>query len=198
VIPRFDLSDLDSIEDLPRRLNGRLRKKGEENMKSCLVILSCCILMALAGSAVWAQEQPTLGQTEEANFKAYVELLRKDLNKDKVSILTEMMDLSPEEAAKFWPLYNSYDQELTKLRDQRVAFIRMYAENIGSLTDEKVTQIVNGLLDMESNRIQLRKKYFQTVSKALSAKLAARFVQVESQIEKLVDLQIAASLPVVE
>jgi len=167
-------------------------------MKSCLLILFFCVLLALAGSPVLAQERPTPGETQEANFKAYVELLRKDLNKDKVSILTEMMDLGPEEAAKFWPVYNTYDKELTKLRDERVAFIRMYAENYSSLSDEKVTQIANGLLDLEIRRIQLRKQYFKTMSQTLSAKLAARFVQIESQIEKLVDLQIASSLPIVE
>lgn len=167
-------------------------------MKSCLLLLFFCVLLAVAGSPVLAQEKPTLGETQEANFKAYVELLRSDLNKDKVSILTEMLDLNSEEAAKFWPVYNAYDKELTKLRDERVAFIRMYAENYGALTDEKVIQIVNGMLDLESRRVQLRKQYFQSIRKTLSTKLAARFLQIESQIEKLVDLQIASSLPIVE
>jgi hypothetical protein len=167
-------------------------------MRSCLLILFFCVLLAVAGSPVLAQQKLTPGETQEANVKAYVELLRKDLKKDKVSILTEMMELSPDEAAKFWPLYNTYDKELTKLGDERVAFIRMYAENYASLSDEKVTQIANGLLDLEIRRIQLRKQYFQTMSNTLSTKLAARFVQIESQIEKLVDLQIASSLPIVE
>jgi hypothetical protein len=167
-------------------------------MKSWLLIPLICVLLAMAGSPAFAQKKPTPGDTQKANIKAYVELLRKDLKKDKVSILTEMMELSPEEAAKFWPEYNAYDKELTKLGDERVAFIRMYAENYGSLSDEKVTQIATGLLDLEIRRVQLRKQYFQTMSKALSAKLAARFVQIESQIEKLVDLQIASSLPIVE
>jgi hypothetical protein len=36
------------------------------------------------------------------------------------------------------------------------------------------------------------------MSKALSVRLAARFLQIETQIEKIVDLQVASSLPVVE
>ena len=167
-------------------------------MKSCLLFLFACLTLALSGSAVLAQEKPTLGETQEANFKAYVELLRRDLNKDKVSILTEMMDLSSDEAAKFWPAYNAYDKELTKLRDERIAFIRMYAENYGILTDEKVVQIVNGMIDLEIRRAQIRKQHFQSMRKTLPTKLVARFLQIESQIEKLVDLQIASSLPIVE
>ncbi len=73
--------------------NAKPRTKGRTTTKSCLLIMFLCGLIDLAGSPVLAQERPTPGETQEANFKAYVELLHKDLNKDKVSILTEMMEL---------------------------------------------------------------------------------------------------------
>ena len=152
----------------------------------------------MVSATAFAQDEPLAAQTEEANLKAYVELLRKDLKKDKVVILTDLMQLSPEESAKFWPVYNEYDKALTKLADERIAFIRMYAENYGSLTDQKVTQIATGLLDVDARRNQLKKQYFQRMSQTVSVKQAARFLQIENQIEKLVDLQIAASLPIVE
>ena len=167
-------------------------------LKRIPVILSCLCLMALAGLLVLAQAPPTAEETKEANLKTYVDLLRKDLKRDKVAILTELMELSPEEAAKFWPVYNEYDKALTKLGDERIAFVRMYAENYGLLTDQKVTQIATGLLDLEGRRNQLEKQYFQRMSQAMSPKLAARFLQIEDQIEKIIDLQIASILPVVE
>jgi hypothetical protein len=74
----------------------------------------------------------------------------------------------------------------------------MYAENYGSLTDLKVTQIATGLLDVEERRTQLKREYFQRMSQTVSVKQAARFLQIETQIEKLVDLQVAAMLPIVE
>jgi len=74
----------------------------------------------------------------------------------------------------------------------------MYGENQDQLTDQKATQIAMGMLDLEGRRNQLKKDYFQRMSQALSGKLAARFLQIESQIERVLDLQIAASLPVVE
>ena len=95
-------------------------------------------------------------------------------------------------------MYNQYDQELTKLGDERIAFIRMYAENYGTLTDQKVTQIANGLLDVEGRRNALKKKYFQKMSQVLNPKQATKFLQIERQILLLLDLQVAASLPIVE
>ena len=150
------------------------------------------------GAAAFAQQTPTDEQNREANLKAYVDLMRKDVKKEKVAILTELMGLSPEEASKFWPVYNQYDKELTKLGDERIAFLRMYAENLGSLTDQKVTQIATGLLDVQGRRNALAKKYFQQMSQTLNPKLAARFLQVENQLLLILDLQISASLPVVE
>src|SRR5512136_983467 len=155
--------------------------------------------LAVGGAATaFAQDAPSSADTKEANLKAYVDLLRKDLKKDKVAILTELMQLDPEESAKFWPVYNEYDKALTKLGDERIAFIRMWAENYDSLSDQKITQIATGLLDVEGRRNQLKKEYFKRMSQTVSVKQAARFLQIENQIEKLVDLQIAASLPIVE
>jgi len=156
-----------------------------------LLVLVCC-------ATTMAQKPISTQKTRDANLKEYVELLRRDLKKDKVAILTQMMQLEPSEAAGFWPVYNEYDKSLTKLGDEKVALIRMYAENYGSLSDQKVTEIAMGLLDVEGKRNQLKKEYFQKISQALSPKIAARFLQIESQLEKLVDLQIASSLPIVE
>ena len=165
--------------------------------RTAMFLVCIAIALGFPGLAA-AQAPPSASETKEANLKAYIDLLRADLKKDKVTILTEMMGLSPEEAAKFWPVYNDYDRELTKLGDERIAFIRMYSENYASLQDQKVSQIVNGLLDVEGRRAQLKKTYFQKVSQSVSPKVAARFIQIENQIEKIVDLQIASSLPIVE
>ena len=175
-----------------------LRRKGEKTLKRLLLTLIAVWLSVMMSAAVFAQDVPSAAQTREANLKAYVEMLRKDLNKNKVAILTELMQLTPEESAKLWPVYNEYDKALTKLKDERIAFIRIWAENFDSLSDEKATGIVTGLLDVEGRRNQLKKDYFQRMSRSVSVKQAARFLQIENQIEKLVDLQIAASLPIVE
>jgi hypothetical protein len=145
-----------------------------------------------------AQQAATAQQTREANLKAYVGMLRSDLKKGKVTILTELMGLSPDQAAKFLPIYNEYDKSLTKLADERLAFIRMYAENYESLSNETAAKIAMGSLDIQSRRVDLQKQTFQRISQALTAKDAARWLQIEMQIEKLVDLQILASLPIVD
>lgn len=154
-------------------------------------------IFALACGLALAQT-PTPQQTREANVKAYISMMRKDFKKDKVAILTELMALGPEDSAKFWPVYNEYDKALTKLADERVAFIRMYSDNYAAMTGETATKIAMGLMDVEARRLEVRKEYFQRLSKTLTPIEAARWLQIEAQIERLVDLQILASLPIIE
>jgi hypothetical protein len=157
------------------------------------------VVLCLVSATFMAGQQPVAANSgQDANLKAYVDLLRKDLKKDKVAILTEMMELSPEDASKFWPVYGEYDKELTQLGDTRIAFIRMYAENFHALTNQKVTEIAEGLIEVDARRNALTKRYFQKMSQALNPKLAAKFLQVDHQILLILDLQIASSLPVVE
>jgi hypothetical protein len=120
------------------------------------------------------------------------------MKKEKVSILTQMMQLGPAESAKFWPIYNEYDQALTKLADERVALVRTYADKYSSLDNATATKIAMGSMDVETRRIDLRRQYFQRLSQALNPKDAAKWLQIESQIEKVVDLQILSSLPIVQ
>ncbi len=156
-------------------------------------------IAAMAISPMLFAQSPAGGEDgKETNIQAYISLLRKDVKKDKVAVLTEIMDFSPEDASKFWPIYSAYDKELTKLGDEKLALFRRYIESYVTLTDQQATQIVNGLHDVEVRNLALRKKYFGLVSQALGARTAARFLQVEHQLMLILDLQVAASLPIVD
>jgi hypothetical protein len=134
----------------------------------------------------------------DANLRAYVELIRSDIRSEKVAILTEMMDFTEAEDAAFWPVYRQYDVELSALNDQRVKLIADYSKNYDSMTDAAADRIATGALDFEAKRVALKAKYFEKMKTVLPAKKAAKFLQIENQLLMLIDLQISASLPIVE
>jgi hypothetical protein len=156
------------------------------------------LVLAFTIFPVAAQEPPTMQQTEEANLNEYITLLRSDVAHAKAAILNDLMDLTPEEAVQFWPIYNQYNQTLSSINDERLAAIEMYARDYANLTNAQVTQIANTLLEGDSRRTELKKQTFERLSQATSPLLAARFLQIENQLEKIIDLQIAAHLPIVE
>jgi hypothetical protein len=79
-----------------------------------------------------------------------------------------------------------------------VALIKLYSDSYGSMTDQVATKLANGALDLDAKRNDLKRQYFQKFSQTLNPRIGARFLQIENQLEKIIDLQIASSLPVIE
>jgi hypothetical protein len=145
-----------------------------------------------------AAKPATASDTRDVNLRAYVELLRSDLRSQKVAIVAEMMDFTEQEDVKFWPIYREYEVELAKINDDRIALIQEYAKNYEQLTDAVADRIARGALDLEARRSALKLKYYDRLKTALTAKTAARFLQVENQLLLILDLQVSAALPVVK
>jgi hypothetical protein len=163
-------------------------------------LLACALLVGAApASAQPATRDAVRGDaTRDANLRAYIDLLRSDLRAQRVAIITELMRFTDEEDARFWPIYRNYERDLSAINDDRIALIKDYAANYERLTNEVADKLARGALDLEGRRHALQVQYYDRLASAISAKTAARFLQVEHQILLLLDLQIAASLPVVE
>jgi hypothetical protein len=135
---------------------------------------------------------------QKENTEAYIELLRQDVRQQKAEMMGAVMVLSAQDAAKFWPLYNEYDAQLTKLNDLRIENIKEYARNYVEMTDEKADELIQKSLTYQKQRAELLAQTYDKVKQALGAVTAARFVQVEHQLLLIIDLQITSSLPIVE
>jgi hypothetical protein len=150
-------------------------------------------VFAISSSGVALAQEPTVAELNEM-----IELARVDLKKQRVKVVGDAMEFSGDEAAAFWPIYKEYEAEFTKQGDARLAMIKDYAETASTMTDEKATELAMRALDLEAERTTLKRSYFEKIAKAMSPIVAARFIQVENQLEALIDLQIAAQVPLVE
>ena len=137
-------------------------------------------------------------EARERNLNAYVELLRSDLRAQKVAVITELMQLTETEDKAFWPIYREYDFELSKVNDERIAGIETYAKSYLHLSPALANELAMKALDVEARRTALKKTYYTKLAAAVSPLTAAKALQMENQIQLIVDLQIAASLPVLK
>ena len=137
-------------------------------------------------------------ESKELNTEAYIQLLRSDLKTSKRTLIKESMQLADKQAEAFWPLYNQYDVEQSKLGDQKLALIQQYAANFLTMNDQKADELAHMAMDLEDQRLALRKKYYELMKKSLPAVIVTRFFQIENQIQLVVDLQIASNLPIIE
>jgi hypothetical protein len=177
-------------------------------------------MKTLAFAALWTLllTAPTFGQTSakpvspaaaglgkvegssnvDRNIRAYIELLRSDLKSSKSQIMGEVMQLNTDQATKFWPIYKEFESDYAGVGDRIVGVVTKYADEVDSMTDAKANQLGEQVLSIEQQRNELKKKYYDRVKEALGGIIAMRFLQVENQLERIVDLQIAAGLPIVE
>ena len=66
------------------------------------------------------------------------------------------------------------------------------------MTDQKAEELIARALEFQTKRLELKRQFFPKFAQALSPKIAAKFFQVENQLQLILDLQISAELPIVE
>src|SRR6266513_4954551 len=178
---------------------GRLERCSGMKSARTVMFIAIVALAAVAASIGRAQEESC--DAREQNFRAYVTLLRTDIKaerKDIINAINAIMQFNDSDATKFWPIFQQYDAELTTIGDGRMKLIVDYARNYENLTNEQADALMSKAFDLEVQRAMLKKKYFDKMKAQLSATQAAKFFLVENQIQHIIDLQISASLPVVQ
>ena len=132
------------------------------------------------------------------DMERYLELLRMDIETEKVRIITEAMNFNDEESVKFWPLFREYEFEMAKLNDEVIRIIKYYSDNYQTMVDKRARELMNMSFDVNEKKSKLRREYFMKFDKMLGATKAARFIQVERQLDQLITLQVSVRLPLIK
>ena len=157
-------------------------------------------VLLLAGSTALAQTAaPPAAKpaSKKTNIDQDIKLLRKDVRAEKSKVMLNALQLNADQTQKFMPIYKSYEAELRKLNDLREANIREYAANYSNMTDLKADELVNQGISYYKKRADLIANYYDKIRAALGTGTAARFVQVESMLDNLIDLQIQSNMPLI-
>ena len=128
----------------------------------------------------------------------YIELMKTDIKARKMELVDEFMNLSTAQAKKFWPVHKKYQKELSKLNERELFLIKKYADNVDQMTSDVAKEIAYEAFELDIARGYLKKKYYREFAFATDGITAARFFQIENQLALLVELQIAAVLPLME
>jgi hypothetical protein len=161
-----------------------------------LVIVLLLILRANAQGTFTPRGKQSSAENNAG--ETYAQLFRADIRKQKSSVMERSMLLEPDQAAKFWPIYREYEAELSRSGDEILALVQKFADNYANMSGGVADELAAKSLSIERERNELKSKYYQRFRKALGPKIAARFLQVESQLLKLLDLQLASSLQLIQ
>ena len=137
-----------------------------------------------------AAKSSTADDASQPNPDDFIELLRKDVRSQKKQIIAENMDLSDSEAEKFWPVYDRYAAELSRIYDTKVALLNDYAENYRTMTGEQAENYIRKRAEVEQSIMQLRLKYLPAFRKVLSGRETALFYQLDWRLGLAIDVEL--------
>jgi hypothetical protein len=130
-----------------------------------------------------------------AQAKDDFELSRDVLQAERKLLVSRALELSDAEAAAFWRVYDKYAVDQRALNDRLVKVIESFAADYDTLTDERAEELLEDSLSIREDRNQLRRSYLKRFSKTLAGKKLARFYQIDSKIDALLDAKIAQAIP---
>ena len=102
---------------------------------------------------------------------------RGKLEKLKIAFITEKLNLSPETAKEFWPVYNEYDNA------KQILFRKYKRKAAGQNLS---MQDIEHRMEREKEFLDLRKKYITRLGKILTPVQIADLKRSERQFKKLV------------
>ena len=149
--------------------------------------------MALAGLLTAPPAQAQAGQPSSGHDQ--LELSRANIQTRRQEIVQQLMELTPAESEKFWPIYREFRNEVAKQGDERVDWTERFANQASTMSDDQSKKLLDDWFKLREKQIDLQKKYAGKFRKAVPGAKVVRFYQVENALNTVVSAGLQAALP---
>jgi Spy/CpxP family protein refolding chaperone len=169
------------------------------NQKKCLVMTLMLVAFASVNSLSAQNSSPSkngaaknsvANDASQPGADDFIDLLRKDVRSQKKQIIAANMDLTDAEAEKFWPVYDRYAGDLSRIYDTKIALLKDYADNYSTMTGEQAENYIRKRAEVEQAIMQLRLKYMPAFRKVLSGRETALFYQLDWRLGLAIDAEL--------
>jgi hypothetical protein len=163
-----------------------------------LLLGALALPIGIANARATNHHAAASAQNTQAATDQDIALLRQDIRGKKKQLVAANLTLTPDEATKFWPVYDQYTADLVKINDHKYALIKEYANGYGTITDAQATDLITRALGTDDEVAKLRIRYVPIFNKAVSGKKTATFFQIDRRLQAMIDLQLMANLPLLQ
>jgi hypothetical protein len=116
----------------------------------------------------------------------------------KKELIKDSMQLTEEEGAVFWPLYDDYEKKAMQIFNRRTAHIRKYNQEHKNMSDEMAKSLMRDYLQIEADALKSKRALVSKFSKKLPLKTVYQLFVFEELLEAGYFSQIAENLPQLE
>lgn len=101
----------------------------------------------------------------------------------KIGMITNRLNLTPEQSTQFWAVYNDFDN---RRRDNRKLIRRLVDEaSSTTTTDDKILSAHREILSIKEKEVDLEKEYFGKFLKAINIRQYAELHKAERDFNQL-------------
>jgi hypothetical protein len=131
--------------------------------------------------------------------KEDIEMIQAIYGKDKKAIVADFIMPADEEKSKsFWSIYDAYETERKALGQKRIALLEKYVNAYSGLDDKSTDEIMTQTMTMQKQVDALIVTYYGKIKKAVGAKQAAQFYQLESYLLSATRIYILGNIPFID
>ena len=104
----------------------------------------------------------------------------------KVAYITEQLELTTDEAQKFWPIYNTFDENQSELRHEKMRAIldRFKPGNVEKLSEKDASNSLIQMEKIEEDLFNLKKKFIKDLQGVISAKKIIKLKKAEEDFNR--------------
>ncbi len=104
----------------------------------------------------------------------------------KIAYITDELQLTTEEATKFWPLFNAYEEKQKKFRKERIRSYMDQNDNgdIDKMTEKEASSVLIEIENYEEDAFQNRKKFVASLKTILPATKILKLKKAEEGFNK--------------
>ena len=104
----------------------------------------------------------------------------------KVAYITEQLELTTDEAQKFWPIYNAFDEKQSELRHEKMRSIldRFKPGNVEKLSEKDASNSLAQMEKIEEDLFNLKKKFIKDLQGVISAKKIIKLKKAEEDFNR--------------
>jgi hypothetical protein len=113
------------------------------------------------------------------------------LNAYKIGFITKRLNLTSQEAEKFWPIYNDFQDKKNKIQLERIEINRNFNQNELNMSDREMSEAAERIVNLEMREAELAREFHDKIKTVLSPVKILRLYQAENQyrIQLLKELQ---------
>jgi hypothetical protein len=112
---------------------------------------------------------------------------REKIKALKISYITEKLAITPQEATKFWPVYNKFEKERYQLYHVERAKMKNNIDDLGGiddLTEKQAEVFTNDMLALEKLTFETSVRYQNALKKVISYKKIVKLQIVERDFNR--------------